>query len=158
MPNRLIPFLLIVGLMTGCDFGSSKSAQRFVEIQAEQNRQMGELQQQVQAQQAALNEQRDALESQRQQIAHRRVQAPLVADALLVVGTLLGCLIPVVLAWALLHRGDQELESEIIAETLLHDLNQGPSSVLIPALGLPPAETAPRLTIQPFPSTPKEPK
>jgi len=158
VPNRLIPFLLIVGLMTGCDFGSSKSAQRFVEIQAEQNRQMGELQQQVQAQQAALNEQRDALESQRQQIAHQRVHAPLVADAVLVVGTLLGCLIPVLLAGVLLRQGSQEPEAEIIAETLLHDLDQGPSSVLIPALGIPPVETAPRLTVQPSPSTPEEPK
>lgn len=158
MPKRLILFLLIVGLMTGCDFGSSKSSQQFVEIQAEQNRQMGELQLQVQTQQSALNEQRDALEYQRQQIAHQHVHDPLVADAVLVVGTLLGCLVPVLLAWVLLHRGNQEPEGEVIAETLLHDLNQGPSSVLIPALVLPPAEVTSRLAVQPSLSPPKESK
>ena len=141
MPRHTI-LLLAILLTSGCD----RSSVQFVEIQAEQNRRLAELQTQVHSQQAELHRQRDRLEQERRQIAAQRDQAPLISDSIRSVALLLACLAPLLLAGRLLDRGQTEPGAESIADAILSDVNGasplGVTSALLPR----PDPSAPRLT------------
>lgn len=140
--------LLTLVLTSGCEREKepTEPSQQFMQIQADQNRRLVELQNQVQAQHAEIHRQRDALEKERRELAAQRVRDPIVADSIFSIGTLLACLTPILLAWALLKRGDPGTDSEVIAETLIRDVSAGSQSILIPALVAPPTTPIERLT------------
>jgi hypothetical protein len=122
-------------------------AEKHLDRQAEQNRQMSELQRQVaeganrlveadakaredlvalqrelQADHAAVGHQRDQLEVERRELAAKRRLDPIVAAALSNVGLLLACVLPLALCWYLLHPRVQPADDQAIAEILLQDL------------------------------------
>ena len=146
-----IPILSAVLLTAGCssqDERLARFAERAAERQAEQNRRMAELQQEVaegsrelveadaqsrveftalhkdlQAERGEVGRQRDALEEERRDIAARRVTDPLVAAAVTDAGLLIACVLPLVLCWHLLRRSERDDPADaLVAEVLLADL------------------------------------
>lgn len=150
--HRLIVVPVVVTLMltmAGCDEDTqlAEMAERHLERQAEQNRQMADLQQEVaegtrqlveadarsreemvalqrdlQADQAAVGQQRDQLEGERKELAAKRRLDPIVAAAITNVGLLAVCALPLVLCWYLLHLRVEPADDQVVAEVLLRDL------------------------------------
>jgi hypothetical protein len=150
LPIHLIVVILIATTI-GCDKNENKQladmAERHSQRQAEQSKQMAQLQQEVaagsrqlveadakargefvalhrdvQAERTEIGQQRDALESDRRQIAEQRHRDPIIANAITGFGLLLACLLPLVLCWYLLHRPVEAADSQVVAEVLLEDL------------------------------------
>jgi hypothetical protein len=150
LPIHLIVVILIATTI-GCDKNENKQladmAERHSQRQAEQSKQMAQLQQEVaagsrqlveadakareeivalhrdvQAERTEFGQQRDALENDRRQIAEQRHRDPIIANAITGFGLLLGCLLPLVLCWYLLHRPVEAADSQVVAEVLLEDL------------------------------------
>jgi hypothetical protein len=126
---------------------SAEMAEKHLERQAEQNRQMAELhrevaegtrrlveadartreemvslQRDVQAESAEVGRQRDMLERERRDLAARRYLDPIIAAAVTHTGLLLACLLPLVICWYLLHRRIEPADDQAVAEVLLEDL------------------------------------
>ena len=154
MPQIRSVLLLTLVLTSGCELEKAETtpSREFVQIQADQNRRLVELQNQVQAQHVEIGRQRDALEKERRELAAQRHRDPVVAESIFSIGTLLACVCPILLAWVLLVRADPGTDSEVIAETLIRDVSSGPSSVLIPALVGP---TATQRLAEPSPIKPQ---
>lgn len=149
-PKRLLTVLALLLASAGCSSGDERFAQfaeRASERQAEQNRRMADLQQEVaqgsrqlveadakarseftslhkdlQTERSEVGRQRDSLEEERREIASARVTDPIIAAALMDAGLLLACVLPLVLCWQLLRRGDTEPADALVAEVLLNDL------------------------------------
>ena len=136
MPQIRSLLLLALVLTSGCEREEAEKtpSREFVQIQADQNRRLVELQNQVHAQHAEIGRQRDALEKERRELAAQRHRDPVIAESIFSIGTLLACLCPILLAWVLLKRADPGTDPEVIAETLIRDVSAGPSSILIPSL------------------------
>jgi len=142
---------ILILTVTGCEEEESKRlvemAEKHLERQAEQSRQMSELQRQVaeganrlveadakareemvalqrdlQADQAAVGRQRDQLEEERRDLAAKRHVDPIVAAAITNVGLLLACVLPLALCWYLLQPRVQPADDQAVAEVLLQDL------------------------------------
>jgi hypothetical protein len=156
--------------MSGCENENERlveMAERHLEREAEQNRQMTELQadvaegtrqlveadakareelvvlqREVQSQRAEVDQQRDQLEAERRELAASRRLDPLIAAAITNVGLLLACLLPLVLCWYLLHRRIEPANDDVVAEVLLQDL------VADRPLLLPKADRHPAITFQ----------
>lgn len=151
--------MLLMMLATGCDRDErlARFAEQAAERQAEQNRRMADLQQEVaegsrqlveadakarteftqlhrdlQSERSEIGQQRDALEEERREIASQRVTDPLIAAAILETGVLLACLLPLVLCWYLLRQGDAELADALVTEILLEDLTKQQPLLLAP--------------------------
>jgi hypothetical protein len=159
-PRRLLTVLALLLASAGCsssDERLAEFAERASERQAEQNRRMADLQQEVaqgsrqlveadakarteftslhkdlQAERSEVGRQRDSLEEERREIAAQRVTDPLVAAALMNAGLLLACVLPLVVCWQLLRRGDMEPADALVAEVLLTDLVAGQPLLLAP--------------------------
>ena len=135
----------------GCDEDENKRlaemAERQLERQAEQNRQMSELQhevaegsrrlveadakareemvalqREVQAERSEIGRQRDTLEDERRDLAAKRRLDPIIAAAITNIGLVLACLLPLVLCWYLLHPRVDPADDQAVAELLLEDL------------------------------------
>ncbi len=135
----------------GCDEDKSKRlaemAERHLERQAEQNRQVTELQREVaegsrrlveadakarqefatlqreiQVARSEVDEQRDLLEGERRQLAAKRRMDPIVAAAITNVGLILACLLPLLLCLLLLKSPASAADDQAVAEVLLEDL------------------------------------
>ena len=152
--HKLIFAPIVVMLMLtaiGCDEEENKRlaemAERHLERQAEQNRQVTELQREVaegsrrlveadaqarqemvtlqrevQAERNEVGRQRDLLEGERRILAAKRRLDPIVAAAITNIGLLLACLLPLVLCWYLLQRRVEPADDQAVAEVLLEDL------------------------------------
>lgn len=148
----LIPIAVMLMLTAiGCDEEENKRlaemAERHLERQAEQSRQVAELQHEVaegsrrlveadakarqemvalqRAAQAERNEvgrQRDLLEGERRELATTRRLNPIIATAITNLGLLLACLLPLVLCWLLLQLRMEPADDQAVAEVLLDDL------------------------------------
>lgn len=120
----------------------AKASRELVEADAQARRELIIAQQGLQDQQAEIHAQHSALESERKEIARQRSRDPIVAAAIVTLGTLLAAVAPLVLAWFVLravqpHDHDQAL-GEILAIELTND-----KPVLLPPRGEPPV--TPRL-------------
>ena len=152
--HKLIFAPIVVMLMLtaiGCDEEENKRlaemAERHLERQAEQNRQVTELQREVaegsrrlveadaqarqemvalqrevQVERTEVGRQRDLLESERRDLAAKRHLDPVIAAAITNIGLLLACLLPLVLCWYLLGRRVEPADDQAVAEVLLEDL------------------------------------
>jgi hypothetical protein len=164
--HKLMVTLVVATLILtamGCDEEESKRlvemAEKHLDRQAEQNRQMTELQRQVaeganrlveadakareelvalqrelQADHAAVGRQRDQLEEERRELAAKRRLDPIVAAAITNVGLLLACALPLALCWYLLHPRVQPADDHAVAEILLQDLVTD-RPLLLPPMG-----------------------
>ena len=162
-PILLIATMLILTVI-GCNENENKRladmAEKHLDRQAEQNRQMSELQHEVaqgtrllveadakarqeifalhreiQTERFEVGRQRDSLEDERRAIASQRHLAPIIAAAITNIGMLLVCLLPLILCWYLLHRPTEPADDRAVAEILLEDL------VASKPLLLPPMQT-----------------
>lgn len=138
----MIP-LLSLAMMIGCNSESarvSRIAEQAMHEQAAQNAEMARLnreiaeaterlvaadadaRQEILKSHQSLVEQRDALEQERRQMASERVTESILAPIFWHLGTLLLCLLPIVLAIAVLrqnHTNDAEIVNEILIQELV---------------------------------------
>ena len=148
LPVVLIATTLML-TMAGCEEEErlAEMAERHLERQAEQNRQMADLQKEVaegtrqlveadarareemvalqrdlRADQAAIGQQRDQLEGERKELAAKRRLDPIVAAAITNTGLLAVCALPLVLCWYLLFPRVEPADEQVVAEVLLQDL------------------------------------
>ena len=152
MPPRTAIILIGVSLLaiSSC----SDSDERFVQIaqesadrQAEQNRQMVELQREVaagsraaieadaearkhfsqlqanlQAEQSTVGRQRDLLEEERRQAASQRQRSSLVAATIVAATSMIVSVLPLVLCWYLLRPSPSDDDVRLLADTLIDEL------------------------------------
>jgi hypothetical protein len=162
------PWPILIVLMIGCSETDPRVVQVAMEStrrQAEQNRQMGELQQHVaegtkqlvdadaqarqqlaelqrelRSDQAEVGRQRDALESERRAIASERRWDSIVGTSIYAGAGILACLLPLLLCGWLLHATrDKQGTDEALAELLVEEL------VTDRPLLLPPRQSVPLL-------------
>ena len=168
IPVTLTVLLLVAA--TGCresnDDRLVEMAQEHVARQAEQNRQMAELheelaegsrqlveadarareelvvlQHDLRADQAEIGHQRDQLEAERRQIAEQRCRDPLIAAAIVHIGLVLACLLPLAFGvyalWSLRRRGDSD---DALVELLIEEVvaDRPPIGLRDSTLPLPP--------------------
>lgn len=134
---RLPFFLLAAGLLLalcGCGEDERQRTSRAQAEVAEASRQLvqadakarGEivtLQRNLQQAQAELGRQRDQLENDRRQYADQRSRDPILANAILDVGTILACLLPLILGIVLvLSLRDHAQDDSALAEMLVEEL------------------------------------
>ena len=82
----------------------AQGTKRLVEADAQSRTELVALQQDLRADQTAVNHGRDRLEAERKEIAAQRNRDPVVANAIDGVGLVLACLIPLLFCWFLLRR------------------------------------------------------
>ena len=159
-------------LIAGCDSRDDRLVRLAVDSskqQADQNRQMAALQQEVAAgarslvaadaksreelihlqraletEQSEIGRQRDRLETERREIASQRRTDPIVAAAITNVGLVLACLLPLVLCWYLLRRDPDGDADQAVCELLVEELTSSEPLLLPTSSGL-------RLGCQPDP-------
>ena len=152
---RETPWLTAVCAMTMLATGCQSESDRVAEVareaaqrQAEQSKQMVQLQNQVaegsrqlveaqakamaetqamqrdlQESQAEVGRQRDQLEAERRQIAAERYWDAILGNAVTAAAGLLACLLPLLLCWAALRRPTQDHETDVaLAEFLVQEL------------------------------------
>ncbi len=159
---------LMLILLTGASCNSDENsrvaelATQQLERQAEQNRRMSELQQEVasgsrelveadakarqemtilqreiQVEQNEIGRQRDALEAERREIADSRNRDPIIAAAITKVALVVVSLLPLLICWLLLQQKVEPVDENEIAELLLDDLVSSEPRLLPPALPKP---------------------
>lgn len=97
-------------------------AQQLVESAGRSHESFVTLQQELQAQQAEISRQRELLEQERQAIARERSTSPVIANAVLQIGVLLICLLPLILSWYVLRGPTVNAGDLAITEVLIEDL------------------------------------
>ncbi|QDU96518.1 hypothetical protein Pla8534_43390 [Lignipirellula cremea] len=100
----------------------AEGSRRLVEADAQARQEMVTLQREVQAERSEVGRQRDLLEGERRDLAAKRRLDPIVAAAITNIGLLLACLLPLVLCWYLLTRRVEPADDQAVAEVLLEDL------------------------------------
>ena len=100
----------------------AEGSRLLVEADARAREEMVALQREVQAERGEVGHQRDVLEQERRVLAAQRHRDPIIASAITSSGLLLACLLPLVLCWFLLHRRVDPVDDNAIAEVLLEDL------------------------------------
>jgi len=100
----------------------AEGSRRLVEADAEARRELAAVQRSLQSEQSEIGRQRDQLEVERRDLAARRHLDPVIAEAILGIGTMLACLLPLILCWYLLQRPATPVDDSIVAEHLLEDL------------------------------------
>ncbi|MCY2993235.1 MAG: hypothetical protein NTY19_35935 [Planctomycetota bacterium] len=177
---RRIPWIALIILLIGCGETDPRVVQVAMEstrLQAEQNRRMGELQQQVaegtkqlvdadsqarqqlaelqrelRTDQAEVSRQRDALESERREIAKDRYWDSILGTSIYTGAGLLACLLPLLLCGWLLHATrDKQGTDEALAELLVEELVTDRPLLLPPRKPVPllPHQAAPQSTSAP---------
>ncbi|MBL6705541.1 MAG: hypothetical protein ISQ06_05480 [Planctomycetaceae bacterium] len=100
----------------------AEGSRRLVEADAQARQEMVTLQREVQAERSEVGRQRDLLEGERRDLAAKRRLDPIVAAAITNIGLLLASLLPLVLCWYLLQRRVEPADDQAVAEVLLEDL------------------------------------
>ncbi len=151
-PILLLPIAATLMLISiGCEENENTRlagmAERQLDRQANQNRQMAELHhevaqgsrqlvesdgkarqemvvlhREVQSERSEIGRQRDLLEGERRTLAGHRHWDPVIAAAISNCGLILACILPLVLCWYLLHRRAEPADDGAVAEVLLDDL------------------------------------
>lgn len=80
------------------------------------------LEEQLLGQRAELDRQRDALENERRAIASQRYRDPLLAQALVQLGSLAACILPIVVCWLVLCRRSPEVDATELQVLLVQEL------------------------------------
>lgn len=149
--NRRLTLVVMMIVAAGCDVSGDhrlvEMAETQLASQAEQNRNMTDLQREVakgsrelieadaksrqdivtlhrevQQERAEFGKQRDSLEADRRGLARQRQWDSFTASAITTGGLLIGCILPLVLCWYLLHRPDDPADDHLVMEILMEDL------------------------------------
>ena len=100
----------------------AQGAHKLVEADAEARAEFVAMQGQLQEQQAETGRQRDQLEDDRRTWAAHRRSDPVVAAAITSVGLGIACLLPLVVCWFLLARGPSGEDDALVSEVLIQDI------------------------------------
>ena len=109
-----------------------EGTQQLVEADAQARRDFLELQENLDQQRAEIGRRHDELEDERQIIAKQRHRDPIVADTVFAVGSLLACLLPLVLAGYLLRCQLSEPDNHSATEILLEEIAAGHPGLVAP--------------------------
>jgi hypothetical protein len=111
----------------------AEGSRRLVEAEAQARSEMTALQRDLQQSQAEVGRQRDQLEAERRQIAADRYWDAILVNAIPAAAGLIACLLPLVLCWLLLRRPTQDHETDqALAEFLVQELASD-YPILLPA-------------------------
>jgi len=165
MEKQTLRITLILILLTGVSCNSDENsrvaelATQQLERQADQNRRMSELQQEVasgsrelvkadakarqeivtqqreiQTERSEIGHQRDQLESERREIADSRNRDPIIVTAITRVAFVVISLLPLLICWLLLQQKVEPVDENEITELLLDDLVSSEPRLMPPAL------------------------
>ena len=127
----------------------AQGAKEMVARSTELQRDVTQLQQDLRKDQAGIFDQRDALEQERRELAAARIRDPIIANALLIAGTAVVALAPLVLAAYALRVVETSRDDGLVTQVLIEDLTSDIPRLLAPAapnLNSPPAATSPDTT------------
>ena len=111
----------------------AEGSRQLVEADAKARAEMAAIQRDLQQSQTEIGRQRDQLEVERRQIAAERFWDALLGNSITAAATLLACLLPLLLCWALLRRPSHDHEADAaLAEFLVQELTSS-HPVLLPA-------------------------
>jgi TolA-binding protein len=115
----------------------AEGSKRLVEADAQAREELAAMQQAMRVDQTEIGHQRDQLETERREIATQRNRDPILAAAIMNIGLVLACLLPlVVCVYVLWSVGKGRQEDEAVTELLVQELvSQRPK--LLPPPGLP---------------------
>ena len=164
MEKQTLLITLTLILLTGVSCSSDENtrvaelATQQLERQADQNRRMSELQQEVasgsrelveadanarqemvtlqremQTERNEIGHQRDQLEAERREIADRRNRDPIIAAAITRVAFVVVSLLPLLICWLLLQQKVEPADKNEITELLLDDLVSSEPRLMPPA-------------------------
>jgi len=168
MEKQTLRITLMLILLTGASCNSDENsrvaelATQQLERQADQNRRMSELQQEVasgsrklveadanarqemitlqremQTERNEIGHQRDQLEAERRDIADSRHRDPIIAAAITRVAFVVVSLLPLLVCWLLLQQKVEPADKNEITELLLDDLVSAESRLMPPAASKP---------------------
>jgi hypothetical protein len=104
---------------------AAATAKRLVEADADALTKLLEaqatMQKELQAQRVAIDQDRCELERERRELAGYRTREPIIAEAIKGVGTLLACLIPLLLAGYVIHVAAGSSDDALLQEFLLRE-------------------------------------
>jgi len=100
----------------------AEGAKHLVEADAEARRDFLKLEERLGEQQAEIRRQRDDLDDGLRDIAKQRFRDPIVANAVIAIGTLLACLLPLAVAVYLLQSNLSESDDHSVTEILLQEV------------------------------------
>ncbi|MFH1304632.1 MAG: hypothetical protein ABIK07_26565 [Planctomycetota bacterium] len=115
----------------------ASGSRELVEADAQARQEMVTLQREIQAEQNQIGHQRDQLEAERREIADSRNQDPIIAAAITRVAFVVVSLLPLLICWLLLQQKVESADKNEITELLLDDLVSAeprlmPTATLIP--------------------------
>ena len=126
-----------------------EGTQQLVEADAQARRDFIELEGRLDQQRLEIARRHDDLEDERQVIAKQRIRDPIVADAVIAIGSLLACLLPLLVAGYLLRCQLSEPDDHATIEILLQEITAGSPALMAsnrPALNHDSDSSAPRIT------------
>jgi hypothetical protein len=100
----------------------TQGARQLVESVGRSQESLVTVQQGLEQQQAEIGHQRDLLEKERQTIAAQRRTDPIIANALVQIGLLVACVLPLVICWYLLTNPGANDADRLVSEILIEDL------------------------------------
>ena len=101
----------------------AEGSRQLVEAEAKARADMTALQRDLQQSQTEVGRQRDQLEAERRQIAAERYWDGIIGNSITAAATLLACILPLLLCWAVLRRPCQDQEADVaLAEFLTQEL------------------------------------
>lgn len=116
----------------------AEAHKRLVEGEAKARSEMVALERDIQGAQAEVGVQRDALEAERRQMAAERGRDPIIASAIQCTWVLLACLLPLLLSiYVLRALRDSSDNGAAVTEILIQDLTSDEPTFLPPARPLP---------------------
>ncbi len=109
-----------------------EGTQQLVEADSQARRDFLELEGKLDEQRAEMARRHDDLEDERREIAQQRHRDPIVANALLAIGSLLACMLPLLLAGYLLRSQLDEPDDHSVTELLLDEIAAHPALATLP--------------------------
>ena len=100
----------------------ASGSRELVEADANARKEMVTLQREIQAEQNQIGHQRDQLEAERREIADSRNRDPIIAAAITRVAFVVVSLLPLLICWLLLQQKVEPADKNEITELLLDDL------------------------------------
>jgi len=100
----------------------AKGSRELIEADAKSRQDIVTLHREVQQERAEFGKQRDSLEADRRELASQRQRDSLTAAAITTGGLLVCCVLPLVLCWYLLQRPNDPADDHQVVEVLLEDL------------------------------------
>lgn len=94
---------------------------RLIEAENEARRELTALQRELHDEQSEIRKRHDKLNAERRSIAAQRQRDPIIANAIILIGSVLACLVPLAIAWQLLRCLETEGINEDAISSLLID-------------------------------------